>query len=407
MLHLEGRARRPFMKIAWISSWAPRPCGIASYSAELVGVLRKKGNQVHIICHPDGGSPGERHVHPVMDTRRPGWDEEVYEVVKKIQPHVLHIQHEYGLYQTNRDHGVSLFRPLFRWKMDRKFPVVVTYHSVYERLNAMMSRYMDVMQGLVDAGIVHEAYQWFHLPVHLGRVYDNVYVIPHGARDKVLTTRRKAKESLGLKGEKVIGMIGWFHHTKGFHRVLERWDSIAEKLDESSVLVLAGEARQGDQAQLEYKEKLLSLVGSSRFKDRIRVILGSFEPDEYERILASFDIMVMPYSNASQSGNLANSFSVGVPVVATAMEGLKAEIEESGAGVGIPPGDDDELEQAIFMLIANDSLREKYSKRARDYVKKKISWSITVDKHLRLYRKLIKKIRTPLGDMHAQVTLEV
>jgi glycosyltransferase involved in cell wall biosynthesis len=342
-----------------------------------------------------------------MDTLEPGWDEAVYETVKEIKPDVVHIQHEYGLYQTNRDHGVGLFRPLFRWKMDREFPVVVTYHSVYERLNTMMSRYMDVMQGLVDAGIVHEAYQWLHLPVHLGRVHDNVYVIPHGAKERVRITRKKARESLGLQNKKIIGMIGWFHHAKGFHRVLEMWDSVAERLGENAVLVLAGEARRGDPAQLEYKEKLLSLVESSRFENRIRVVLGSFPPDEYERILASFDVMVMPYSNASQSGNLANSFSVGVPVVATSMEGLKAEIEESGAGLGVPVGDDVELEQAIVTLMENDSLRERYSKRARKYVEKRISWSKTVDKHLKLYRKLIKEIKNPLGDLHARVALEV
>lgn len=286
------------MKIAWMSSWAPRPCGIATYSAELVGVLRKKGNQVDIICHPDGGSPGERYVHPVMDTRKPGWDEAVYEVVKKIRPDVVHIQHEYGLYQTNGYNGVSLLRPIFRW------------------------------------------------------------------------------------------------------------DSIAERLDESTVLVLAGEARQGDPAQLDYKKKLLSLVEGSRFKDRIRVMLGSFEPSEYERILASFDVMVMPYSYASQSGSLANSFSLGVPVVASAMEGLKAEIEESGAGLVVPPDDGEELEQAIAMLISNDSLREKYSKRAKEYVKKRIGWSITVDKHLGLYKKLIKAKKAPMKDHHARVLLE-
>ncbi len=395
------------MRIAWISSWAPRPCGIASYSAELVKVLRKKGNQVHIVCHPDGGSPGEKHVHPVMDTQEPGWDEAVYKTVKEIKPDVVHIQHEYGLYQTNRDHGVGLFRPLFRWKIDRKFPVVVTYHSVYERLNTMMSRYMDVMQGLVDAGIVHEAYQWLNLPVHLGRVPHNVYVIPHGAKEKVRITRQKAKKKLRLENKKVIGMIGWFHRAKGFHRVLERWDSIAETMGENAVLVLAGEARRGDQAQLEYKEKLLSLVEGCRFQNQIRIFLGSFSPDEYERILASFDVMVMPYSNASQSGNLANSFSVGVPVVATAMEGLKAELEESGAGLGVSAGDDDELEQAIVTLLENDSLRERYSKRARKYVAQKISWSKTVDKHLKLYRKLIKDVKAAPEDLHARVALEV
>jgi 1,2-diacylglycerol 3-alpha-glucosyltransferase len=395
------------VKIVWISSWAPRACGIATYSAELVGALRKKRNRVYIVCHPDGGSPGEKYVYPVMDTQRPGWDEELYAVVKKIQPDIVHIQHEYGLYQTEGDHGVSLFRPIFRWKMEKRFPVVVTYHSVYTRLNRMMSCYMDVMQSLIDAGLVHEAYQWIHLPVNIGRIPDNIYVIPHGAPGRVSMTRKKAKRALGLEGKKVVGLIGWFHETKGFHRVLERWDSIAEKLDINTVLLLAGDARPGDPTQLHYKERLLSLVEESRFKDRIRVIMGSFEPEEYERILASFDLMVMPYSFASQSGNLAHSFSLGVPVIASAMEGLKAEIEQSGAGVGVPPEDDCELEQAIIMLLSNDTLRERYSRSAKAYVKNRINWKIIVDKHLRLYKKLIAAKKAPAKDPYTRVMLEV
>lgn len=394
------------MKIAWLSSWPPRHCGIATYSTELVQNLRKKRNQVHIICHPDGGAPGEKYVYPVIDTTKPGWDEAAYQTVQTIAPDVVHIQHEYGLYQTAEDHAAGLFRLLFRWQVAGKFPVVVTYHSVYTRLNAMMALYMDVMQRLLDAGIVHETYQWVYLPSNIGRTLDNIYVIPHGANVDAKATRKESKHKLGLTEKKVVGLLGWFTETKGFHRVLERWDRISEILGPETVLVLAGEARMGDSAQLEYKKKLLDLVDKSRFKDRIRIVLGSFTPDEYEKVLASFDVMIMPYSFASQSGNLAHSFSLGVPVVVSALEGLKAEIEESGAGISVAPNDGEELERAIVSILKDDDLRERLSHRAREYVKHKISWSITVDKHLRLYRKLIAEKKRKPVDPFLRVALE-
>jgi len=107
--------------------------------------------------------------------------------------------------------------------------------------------------------------------------------------------------------------------------------------------------------------------------------------------MSTFDVMVMPYTFASQSGNLANSFAFGVPVVASAMEGLKAEIEASGAGIAVPPNDDDALMRAILDMMTDDILRRKYADRARRYVKKRISWPIIAEKHLTLYRNLIKK----------------
>lgn len=209
------------MKIAWISSWPPRPCGIATYSRELVGALRDAGNDVHIICHTDGGDPGEKKVYPVMNIQKVGWDEKIYSVVKEIKPEVVHIQHEYGLYQTHNDHAVGLFRPLFRWKVENRFPLVITYHSVYSSLSRIQAWYMDLMQKLVDAGIVHEYYQWSNLPVNIGCVVENVYVIPHGTKADVSISKQDAKESLGLEGKKVIGMLGWFSSSKGFHRVIK------------------------------------------------------------------------------------------------------------------------------------------------------------------------------------------
>lgn len=394
------------MKIAWISSWPPRPCGIATYSLELVEAIRKKGNDVHIICHPDGGSPGEKNVYPIMNTKEIGWDEEVYSTVKKINPDIVHIQHEYGLYQTNKDMATGLFRPLFRWKMEANFPLVVTYHSVYSTLDKMRACYMDLMQKLVDAGVVHQIYQWVNLPVNVGYVMDNIYVIPHGAKEEIKINREDAKKSLNLEGKRIVGMLGWFTPTKGFHRVIKMWDTISQELGPQTYLLLAGDARLSDPDQEEYKNKLLSLIEQCKFKNRIKVILGSFSPEEYEKILGSFDVMVMPYTFASQSGNLAHSFALGVPVVASGIEGLKAEIEASGAGIAVPPENEEELRRAILTIMKESTLREKYSQRARFYVKEKIGWSIIAEKHMRLYKKLLQQRGLRKKDIKSEVTLE-
>jgi glycosyltransferase involved in cell wall biosynthesis len=394
------------MKIAWLSSWPPRHCGIATYSAELVEALRREGNKVHIVCHPDGGAPDEKNVHPVIDTDHHGWDEVVYKTVKLIKPDVVHIQHEYGLYHTSGDNASGLFRPLFRWKIDGKPPVVVTYHSVYTELSFMISSYMDVMQRLVDAGIVHAPYQWAHLHTNFGRIVDNVYVIPHGAAIKKAISRDGAKEALGLGGMKVLGMIGWFHPTKGFHRVLSMWDELSEQIGPETVLVLAGDARLGDPNQIEYKKKLLDLVEKSAARNNVKILLGSFTPREYEQILSAFDAMVMPYTFTSQSGNLAHSFSLGVPVVVSGLEGLKAAVEASGAGITVPPGDERELKRAILNIMEDDNLRHEYSERAERYVRTHISWKMTAQKHMKIYKKVIMGKKTAPRSLMSTALLE-
>ena len=394
------------MRIAWLSSWPPRHCGIATYSAELVDVLRREGHEIHIVCHPDGGAPHEKNVYPVIDTDRHGWDEAVFEAVKSIDPEIVHIQHEFGLYNTAGDNASGLFRPMFRWKAQGKPAVVVTYHSVYTELNFMIRSYMDVMQQLADAGIVHAEYQWAYLHTNLGRIVDNVFVIPHGASGGATVSRDEAKEALGLTGKKVLGMIGWFTPTKGFHRVLSVWDLLSAQLGPDTVLVLAGDARRGDPNQIGYKKELLDLVERSSANSNIKVVLGSFTPREYERILAGFDATVMPYSFASQSGNLAHSFSLGVPVVVSGLEGLKAEIEASGAGIAFPPDDDTELKRAVLTIMGDDELRREYGARAKRYVADQISWNITAKKHETLYQKVVTGKKAAPPNLRARALLE-
>jgi glycosyltransferase involved in cell wall biosynthesis len=393
------------MKIAWLSSWPPRPCGIATYSEELITALRKAQNDIHVICHPDGGRPGEKNVYPVMNTAVTGWDEAVYDKVQKINPDIVHIQHEYGLYQTSADHASGLFRFLFRLQVQGKYPAVITYHSVYSRLNRMMRLYMDIMQRLVQAGIVHAEYQWMNLHANLGRMVDNVVVIPHGAAAGVSISKTQAKKKLGLEGKSVLGMLGWFTQTKGFDRVLEIWDDLAAELGNNTWLVLAGDARRGDPNQIDYKKKLLYLVEQCVHNDRIKVVQGSFTSEEYNSIMAAFDLMVMPYTFASQSGNLAHSFALGVPAVVSGLEGLKAEAEASGAAVPVSPGDREELKQAILMIMGNAALHKRYAQRARAYVKKKISWSITAKKHMQIYQKAAISMKQGARDLVAEAIL--
>ena len=393
------------MKIAWMSSWPPRHCGIATYSEELISALRKAKNNIHVICHPDGGRPGEKNIYPVMNTDVAGWDELVYDTIQKINPDIVHLQHEYGLYQTSGDQASGLFRLLFRLHVQGKYPAVITYHSVYTRLNPMMRLYMDVMQRLVQAGIVHAEYQWMSLHANLGQVVDNVYIIPHGAAAAVSIPSKEAKKKLGLEGRRVVGMLGWFTPSKGFDSVLEIWDDLAPDLGKNTTLVLAGDARIGDPNQIGYKQKLLDLVNKSVHKDRIKVELGSFTPEEYNTIMASFDLMVMPYTFASQSGNLAHSFALGVPAVVSGLEGLKAEAEVSGAAVAVPPGDREELKRAILMIMGTESLRKTYAQRAKSYAKGKISWSITAKKHMQVYRKAADRMKQGARDLIAEAIL--
>ena len=383
------------LRVCMVTPFPPRRDGIAIYSSELINAMENLGHSVDVIAHVDrdvGGHESQLNVFGIMDITKPGWERAVFDKVMDLKPDVVHVQHEYGLYANEGDYGISIIDLLFLLFVAR-VPAVITYHSVYSTLSREQAIFMSLSLDTVDAGIVHEEFQKIFLPANLGRIPANVYVIPHGAKTAVtedVPDAREAKKRFALEGKRVVLCIGWWEPNKRFEDVVTIWPAVLEKA-ENAVLVIAGDARPGSPSGLYYKPKLLKSVRESPVKDHIQVITGAFTPKEYDTILSLADLVVMPYDRASQSGNLAHAFALGKPAVVTAVEGLKAEVEASQAGIAVPLGSLEDLKAALLELLRNDELRELFSNRALEYVQKKIGWSIVAKKHILLYEIAIQK----------------
>jgi 1,2-diacylglycerol 3-alpha-glucosyltransferase len=394
------------LRICMVTPFLPRHDGIATYSAELISAIEQYGHTVYVISHPDldvGGHEHQKHVFGLMDIQKKGWERDVFKKIQELQPDVVHIQHEYGLYATEGDYGIPIFDLMFLLCISR-IPFVITYHSVFSTLSHEEAVFTSVSLSVANAGIVHEEFQKVFLPINLGWVPDNVYVIHHGAKStfaEAVPSVNEAKKLYGLEGKKVVLCIGWWEPNKRFEDVVTIWQDIVKEVPDS-VLVIAGDARPGSPSGIAYKPKLMRTIERSPVKDKIQVITGAFTPKDYDIVLNTADIVVLPYDRASQSGNLAHSFALGKPAVVTAVEGLKAEVEASGAGIDVPLGSLEDLKAAIMSLLRDEELRELYAKRAREYVHTKIGWSIVAQKHIQLYKIIMKREHmkiTPVADL--------
>ncbi len=388
------------LHVCMVTPYPPRHDGIAIYSSELISAIESLGHSVDVIAHVDsdvGGHESQPNVFGIIDITKPDWERAVFHKIMDLKPDVVHIQHEYGLYANEGDYGISIIDLLFLLFVAR-IPVVITYHSVYSTLSREEAIFTSLSLDTVDAGIVHEEFQKIFLPANLGRIPANVYVIPHGAKTAVaedVPDAREAKNRFGLKGKQVVLCIGWWEPNKRFEDVVTIWPDVLEKAEDTA-LVIAGDARPGSPSGLYYKPKLLKAVQESPVRDHIQVITGAFTPKEYDTILNLADLVVMPYDRASQSGNLAHAFALGKPAVVTAVEGLKAEVEASQAGISVPLGSLEDLKAALLLLLRNDELRELFSNRALEYVQRKIGWSIVAKKHVLLYEIAVQKERMKL-----------
>lgn len=70
---------------------------------------------------------------PAMDTEKIGWYTDVFGVIRTLNPDIVHIQHEYGLYDIDGKFSTDLLDLLIELNLQTT-PTVMTYHSVYRTL---------------------------------------------------------------------------------------------------------------------------------------------------------------------------------------------------------------------------------------------------------------------------------
>ncbi len=378
------------VKVVWISSYLPRSCGIAYYSEDYIDALReyarKSGERIifKIVAHTDAVQSD----YPIIDNEKDkNWHKKVFKVIQKEKPDLVHIQHEYGLYETNGDNNKRVLE-LIEMLKNAGVPSVMTYHSVYETLEPYMKEFVDKAQKLLSVGIFHEDYQKKALKKNIGYIPDNIEILPHGSNGHVKVNRKKARDVFGYDSQLIVGTAGLASERKGFRTLIHQWPKVVKKFPNA---ILALEVKPDfSKESKEYIDKVLEEIMDSKVMNNIELVVKDYSEKEFYRRLASFDILVLPYRSESQSGVLAHGFSVGAPAVVTDIEGLGAEIRNSNAGIAVK--DRDKFYKAIIKLLKSKKLREKYSRNALKYVKNVNGWSIIAKKTFKIYDK-IKKIK--------------
>jgi len=373
-------------KVVWISSYLPRKCGIAFYSQHYISAIKKYAKKTNkkisfkIISHTDA----KLSDYPIINNKKDKkWHYKVLKVIKKEKPDVVHIQHEYGLYETDHDVNQRVIQ-LIKMIKKENIPVVMTYHSVYEKLIPEFANFVSESLKVLSAGILHEEYQKKALQKNIKWQPKNVYVLPHGSREDIKINREKIRKELGYKkDELVVGTAGLASERKGFRTLIKQWPKVVKKFPKA-ILALELKPESAKETR-EYIDKVLKEIMKSPVSDNIELSVKNYSETEFYKRLASFDIHILPYRSESQSGVLAHGFSIGAPSIVTDIEGLGAEIRNSNAGIAVK--NRKYFYKAINKLLKNKKLREKYRKNALNYVKKVSGWNVIAKKTIRIYGK--------------------
>lgn len=386
--------------IVLISSYYPRLCGIATFCEEAREFIQKQfpEREVLVISHKDGSGEG---VYPIIDTSNRFWWKPVAKKIKKLSPYVVHIEHEYGLYEHVDNRGIRDNNQGFIEFLGsiNEFPIVVEPHTVHGRLKEFEENFIYQLCEDADVVLFKSDYQKWRLNwtfTQRGwKMPKNIMIVPHGARsDRSWDEKgiKKLREDLGLNkfeylSDNIVGLVGWIQSNKRWDILTSMWEEILEEIKkrtgENWDLLAAGTIR--DMAHMEdynnYKKSLeiLEKKGIAHYYEFIP------RGDAYYKVMAACKFIVLPTVDETQSGTLARIIALNKPYITTApLEALTAQTLESEGGLLFT--NKQMLKEKVIRLACDEDLREQLSKNLKKYLKEVVSWEIVTQKYRSAYK---------------------
>lgn len=382
-------------KVAFLSSFPPRKCGIANFTSDLIKnlTLASKGHiePLVVALRTDNEL---RYSDPVKFEIRQNVKSDYIcaaDYVNFSNVDLVSVQHEFGLFGGP---GGSFLGLLLK-KLNA--PVITTLHTVLDNPETPYRRAMEQ--------VCSESYRVVTMNERgvkmLGDIYglatNNVELVPHGIPDLPFVDSSYYKHKFGMEGRRTILTFGLLNRNKGIENMLRAMPEIV-KTDPSVLYIILGMTHpivlksEGES----YRLKLQRIVNELGLQENVVFHNRFVKEEELHNFLCAADIYVTPYLFREQltSGTLSFAVGTGKAVVSTpywAAEELLAE----GRGILVPFADPDKLAHAVNQIIEDSSLFYSLRRRAYDYGRSR-TWPKIGQKYWKLFneKKMPISLRT-------------
>ncbi len=365
-----------FHRVGMVTTFPPTRCGIARFSASLASALTRIAPDLNIdiVRLIDGRQPSVASNQIRMEIDPDGAMSSRAAARHLNQCDVVVFQHEYGIYGSNDGEAILDMVDL----VER--PIVVVLHTVVGNPNRNQRRVIESLGERSRLVVLSEAAR-----TALAGRYDiprsQVVVIPHGAHWPAQPPRPGPRHQLitwGLLGpgkglERSIGAMPMLRdlEPRPRYRIVGR--------THPAVLRAHGPV---------YRQRLQALVRELGVADMVEFVDRYVEDHELLQMVASSDIVVIPYDNHEQvsSGVLTEAVGAGRPVVATRFPHA-VELVEPGAGIVVEHASAAIAAGVRRLLTVPEAYERAVSVAAETSAA--LAWEAAADRHARLIRSLI------------------
>ncbi|MFQ5675456.1 MAG: glycosyltransferase family 4 protein, partial [bacterium] len=384
---------------AFVSTYPPRQCGIATFTCNLVKSLstlsqHSKGldNQNHLQVVALSKNPESykfpADVHFLIRDQYQSDYRQAADFINLSAVDVVSLQHEYGIFGgPDGSHIITLLNNL-------KKPLVTTLHTVLMEPSANQKKTLEaiakrstyvVVLASKAMGILKEVYR---VPE------EKIVMIPHGTPDIAFLDSSFYKDQFQAEGKRIILTFGLLSPNKGIEYVIEAMARVVKRHPDTLFIILGvthPEVRQlhGERYRisLENKVKELGLDQHVMFHNHF------VSSEKLIQFLVAADIYVTPYLSREQivSGTLAYAVSCGKAVISTPYW-FAEELLNENRGILVPFRDSNAIAKKICDLLANEKKRNKLRKNAYQFGRQ-MRWSEVAKSYRKVFHKAMTRYR--------------
>jgi glycosyltransferase involved in cell wall biosynthesis len=399
-------ARAEEVKVAYLSTYPPRECGIATFCEDLIHATGGGGAFPEpVVIAMEGGARYHRYSRPVVhvvDDRNEKDYQAAAEFINDSPAEVVSIQHEFGIY------GGMEGRGMYRFLSAIAKPVVTNLHTVLPQPDRMTH---DMIRALADKServmvmnpIASQILRWDY-----GVAPRKVSFINHGAPAPSAQPRAAIKQQLGLDGKKVMCTFGLVGAGKGLEYAIQALPQVLRHHPEL-VYLIVGETHPGAlrNGADEYRESLTRLIGELGVEDSVRFVNHYLTKDEIISYLAASDIYITPYINPHQicSGTLAYAVAAGRAIISTAY--LHARfLLGANRGLLVDFASGASIAEAALRVLDTPELQAELESRTRAYGQR-LLWPEVGARYRSLLREVFSHRPRPQRRVSARIPVVV
>lgn len=376
-------------KIIYLSSFPPRECGIATFTADLTGALDNLlENTIDSRIAAINDDTVSRYHYPreVILQLDPQSEPDYIRLAKKINKmtdaKLVNIQHEFGLF------GGKYGSYLFAFLGTLEKPVVVTFHSILPSPNPELHKTVRMIAEKTN-GLVAMTHRSKEILVQdYGIDEKKISVILHGIHPIPYSPSSKTKPAFGFSKKTILLTFGLLSRGKGIEYVLDALPEVVKVYPNLMYIILGVThpnvlKKEGES----YRNSLIQKVQDLKLSSHVRFYNEYVALDNLLQFLRAADIYISTSldPNQSVSGTLSYALGSGRSVISTPFAQAK-EIVTAQSGFLVNFKDSASYTEALFNLLKDPVFREQLGKNAY-FRTRNMTWDNVALEYSKLFSK--------------------